>query len=182
MTVGGHRKRGGGGLALHTFAHGPSTPLSGGGRLEGVAEADTDASHSTGILGKAKRKEGRPRASTKDSDTSTATARGQQSRSHSEGMIPQIMYMNQAESHSLPTVPDSPAVTRAVPQFSGPLSPHSTVHPPLECSSNDIPVTTTTETSTESDERGDYTQGTDGGNVDKKEILIRTTEVNPGDP
>ena len=184
MTTGGHRRRSGSGLALNALAFGSSAPLSGGGRLEGVAEAETDATHSTGLLGKAKRKEGRPRAATRGGHSSSATAGGHQGRSASEGITPQIMYTNQAISHSLPAVQYSPPVTRAEPQFSaGPLSPHSsTMHPPLEYSSSDILVTTTTEMSTEAFQGGQYTQGTDESNAGKKKVNVRTREVDPRDP
>lgn len=179
----GGRKRSGAGLALQTLYGGPSTPLSGGGRLEGVAEAETDASHTTGLLGKAMKKGGRPRASTKGSDMSVTTVRGLQGRSASEGQIPQIMYTHQAENHSLPTVPDSPPTTRAVPHLAGPLTAHPTPHPPLLFSTGDINVAAT-ETSTERTEQ--HTQGSETTEADyeraKKEVLVQTREINPRDP
>ena len=183
MNVGGRGRRGSSGFALNTLVGGPSTPLSGGGRLEGVQEAENDATHGTGLLGKAKKKEGRPRASTKGSDVSTVVYRGPQSRSNSEGQIPQIMYTHQAENHSLPRIPDSPPVGRAAPHLAGPLSPRSTVHPPLEWSRNDILVTTSTETTSDSIQniQTEGTRDTQNG-TDKKEVLVQTSEVDPRDP
>lgn len=180
MNVGGRGRRGSPGFALNTLVGGPTTPLSGGGRLEGVQEAESDATHSTGLLAKVKKKEGRPRASTKGSDVSTVVYRGPQNRSNSEGQIPQIMYTHQAENHSLPRIPDFPPAARTAPQFAGPLSPRSTVHPPLEWSRNDILVTT--ETTTDNiDTQADGTRGTQNGTY-KKEILVQTREVDPRDP
>lgn len=184
MPAGGHRKRSGTAFTLPALYGGSATPLSGGGRLEGVVEAETDASQSTGLLGMARKKGGRPRASTRNSDASSVTARGPQSRSASEGHIPQIMYTNQAESHCLPTVPDSPPIARAASQYAGPLGAHPMMHPLMEFSSNDILVTTTTETSTE--RTGQHTQGSDATEADyeraKKEVLVQTREVNSRDP
>lgn len=183
IPAGGRRNSSGAGSTLPTLYGGPSAPLSGGGRLEGVAEAETDASQSTGLLGMVRKKGDRPRASTKNSDASSVTARGPQSRSASEGHIPQIMYTNQAESRSLPIVPDSPPVARAVPQFAGPLSAHPTMHSPVEFSSRDILVTTTTETSTE--RTGQHTQGSATEaeyERAKKEVLVRTREVDLREP
>lgn len=181
MNVGGRGRRGSPGFALlNTLVGGPTTPLSGGGRLEGVQEADNDVTHSTGLLGKAKKKKRRPRASTKGSDVSTVVYRGPQSRSNSEGQILEIMYTNQAENHSLPTVSDSLPQTRAAPHLAGTLSPRSTVHPPLEWPRNDILVTT--ETTTDSINIQAYgTRGTQNG-ADKKEVLVRTREVDPRNP
>ena len=179
----GGRKRSGPGLALQTLYGGPSTPLSGGGRLEGVAEAETDASLTAGLLGKAMRKGGRPRASTKVSDMSLTIGRGLQSRSASEGQIPQIMYTYQAENHSLPTVPDSPPTARAGPHLAGPLTAHPALHPPLLFSTGDI-HDVTMETSTE--KTGEHTQGSETTEAHyeraKKEVMVQTREVNPKDP
>lgn len=183
MNVGGRGRRGSSGFALNTLVGGPSVPLSGGGRLEGVQEAENDATHSTGLLGKAKKMEGRPRASTKGSDISRVVYRGPpQSRSNSEGQIPQIMYTHQAENHSLPRIPDSPPVARAAPHLAGPLSPMSTVHLPSEWSRNDILVTMSTEITSDGIQniQAEGTRNTQNG-TDKKEVLVQTREVDPRD-
>ena len=180
MNVGGRGRRGSPGFALNTLVGGPSIPLSGCGRLEGVQEAENDGMHSTGLLGKVKKKGGRPRASTKGSDISTVVYRGPQSRSNSEGQIPQIMYMHQAENHSLPRIPDSPPLSRAGPHLAGPLSPRSTVHPPLEWSSNDILFTTETRTDSMHNTQEDGTRDTQN-ETDKKGVLVQTKEVDAKD-
>ena len=172
MNVGGRGRRGSPGFALNTLVGGPSTPLSGGGRLEGVQEAESDATHSSGLLGKAKKKEERLSASMKGSDVSTVVYRGPQSRSISEGQIPQIMYTHQAENHSLPRIPDSSPVARAASHFAGPLSPRSTVHPPLEWSRNDILVTTKA-TADSINTQAEGTRDTQIG-TDKKGVLVQT--------